>query len=257
MSANIATEEKLAIDGGTPVRSTALPLWPCFGEAELDAARNVLASGKVNYWTGDHCRKFEEEFAAYHGGGHAISLANGTLALELALRALGIGHGDEVVVTPRSYFASASCCAMVGAKPIFADVHRDSQNITADTIEAVLTPKTKAIIVVHLAGWPCAMPEIMSLASDRELLVVEDCAQAHGAMIDNRRVGTFGDIAAWSYCQDKIMTTAGEGGMLFTQDSSLWETAWSFKDHGKNWKRVHADNHPPGFRWLHGSFGSN
>lgn len=257
MSASTAMEEKLAIDGGTPVRSTALPPWPHFGEAELDAARNVLASGNVNYWTGNHCRDFEEEFAAYHGGGHAISLANGTLALELALRALGIGHGDEVVVTPRSYFASASCCEMVGAKPLFADVDRNSQNVTADTIAVVITPNTKAIIVVHLAGWPCAMPEIMSLASERGLFVIEDCAQAHGTRIDNRPVGTFGDVATWSFCQDKIMSTAGEGGMLMTQDASLWESAWSFKDHGKSWNRVQADDHPPGFRWLHESFGSN
>jgi dTDP-4-amino-4,6-dideoxygalactose transaminase len=257
MSAHIASDERLAIDGGDPVRATPLPPWPYYGQAERDAASNVLASGKVNYWTGNHCRDFEAEFAAYHGGGHAISLANGTLALELALRVLGIGEGDEVIVTPRSYFASASCCAIVGAIPVFAEVDANSQNITADSIAAAITPKTKAIIVVHLAGWPCEMPEIMSLASERGLLVIEDCAQAHGARIDDRLVGTFGDMAAWSFCQDKIMSTAGEGGMLMTHDPALWEAAWSFKDHGKSWQRVRADDHPPGFRWLHEGFGSN
>ncbi len=257
MSTRISGDDKLAIDGGTPVRMEPLPPWPHYGSAELEAARDVLESGKVNYWTGNHCREFEAEFAAYHGGGQAIALANGTLALELALRVLGIGPGDEVVVTPRSFFASASCCAMVGASPVFADVDANSQNITADAIAAAITPKTKAVIVVHLAGWPCEMPEIMSLARERGILVIEDCAQAHGARIDDRLVGTFGDIAAWSFCQDKIMTTAGEGGMLLTRDESLWEAAWSFKDHGKSWQRVQAEDHPPGFRWLHESFGSN
>lgn len=257
MSKSIADDSKLAIDGGVPVRTSPLPPWPHFGEAELDAARSVLASGKVNYWTGTQCKDFEGEFAAYHGGGHAIALANGTLALELALRVLGIGQGDEVIVTPRSYFASAGCCAIVGASPVFADVDANSQNFTADSITAAITPKTKAIIAVHLAGWPCEMPEIMSLARERGIRVIEDCAQSHGARIDDRLVGTFGDIAAWSFCQDKIMSTAGEGGMLLTRDASLWEAAWSFKDHGKSRQQVRADDHPLGFRWLHESFGSN
>jgi len=257
MSRQASSRERLAIDGGAPVRTGPLSPWPYFGTEELDTARNVLASGKVNYWFGNECREFEAEFAAYHGCGQALALANGTLALELALRVLGVGADDEVVVTPRSYFASASCCAMVGARPVFADVDPDSQNITAATIAAAITPRTKAIIVVHLAGWPCDMPEIMALATQHGLQVVEDCAQAHGAKIDGRMIGTFGDIAAWSFCQDKIMSTAGEGGMILTQDARLWEAAWSFKDHGKSWQRVRADDHPPGFRWLHESFGSN
>ena len=250
-------QEELAIDGGVPVRTDPLSPWPHFGTDEIDVARAVLASGKVNYWTGNECREFEAEFAAYHGGGKAIALANGTLALELALRVLGIGAGDEVIVTPRSYFASASCCSMVGARPVFADVDSDSQNVTVETIAAAITPKTRAIIVVHLAGWPCDMPEIMAFAQQHGLKVVEDCAQAHGAKIDGRAIGTYGDVAAWSFCQDKIMSTAGEGGMILTHDERLWEVAWSFKDHGKSWQRVQADDHPPGFRWLHESFGSN
>jgi dTDP-4-amino-4,6-dideoxygalactose transaminase len=231
--------------------------WPFFSEEERAAADRVLRSGKVNYWTGTECRDFETEFAAYHGVKHAIALANGTLALELALRVLGIGEGDEVIVTPRSYFASVSCVVQTGATPVFAEIDRDSQNITAQTIEEMMSSKTKAIIPVHLAGWPCDMPAIMDLAGQHDIQVVEDCAQAHGARINGDRVGSFGNLAAFSFCQDKIMTTAGEGGMLLTDDSELWQRAWEYKDHGKSWDRVHSDDHPLGFRWLHESFGSN
>jgi dTDP-4-amino-4,6-dideoxygalactose transaminase len=170
---------------------------------------------------------------------------------------MDIGPGDEVIVTPRSYFASASCIVQVGATPVFADVDRDSQNITAATIEPLITPRTKAILPVHLAGWPCDMPSIMELARTRGLRVIEDCAQAHGARIDGRPVGSFGDAGAFSFCQDKIMSTGGEGGMLITDDPVAWEKGWAFKDHGKSFRRVHSEDHPPGFRWLHESFGSN
>ena len=257
MNSRVDNSDKLAVDGGLPVRDAPLPPWPNYSESELDAARLVLQSGKVNYWTGNECRDFESEFAAYHGVDHAIALANGTLALELALRALGIGEGDDVIVTPRSYFASASCCVIVGARPVFADVDEESQNITAESIAAAITPKTKAIIAVHLAGWPCDMPQIMELARDRGLFVIEDCAQANGAKIDGCPVGTFGEVAAFSFCQDKIISTAGEGGMLLTNDRPLWEAAWSFKDHGKSWHRLQETDHPLGFRWLHEGFGSN
>jgi dTDP-4-amino-4,6-dideoxygalactose transaminase len=145
----------------------------------------------------------------------------------------------------------------VGATPVFAEIDRDSQNIKASTIEQKITSRTKAIIPVHLAGWPCDMPAIMNLARRHEIKVVEDCAQAHGARFNGKPVGSFGDLAAFSFCQDKIMTTAGEGGMLLTNDNVAWQQAWEFKDHGKSWERVHADDHPLGFRWLHESFGSN
>ncbi|MBA3236653.1 MAG: DegT/DnrJ/EryC1/StrS family aminotransferase [Chloroflexi bacterium] len=247
----------MAVDGGPRVRSTPLPPWPSYEPDEVEAASRVLRSGKVNYWTGEECRAFEREFAAYHGVGHAVALANGTLALELALRVLGVGPGDEVVVTPRSYFASVSSVVLAGAKPVFAEVDESSQLVTPTSIEAVLTPRTRAILVVHLAGWPCDMPAIMRLARERDLKVIEDCAQAVGARIDGRLVGTFGDVSAFSFCQDKIITTAGEGGMLVTDDRDLWSAAWSFKDHGKSWERVYADDHPVGFRWLHEGFGSN
>jgi dTDP-4-amino-4,6-dideoxygalactose transaminase len=249
--------DDLAIDGGEPARRTPFPFWPRHDEDEVAAVTDVLRSGRVNYWTGSNVKAFEEEFAAYHGMPHAVALANGTLALELALRLLGVGRGDEVVVTPRSFFASASSIVLAGARPVFADVDRDSGGLTADSIAAAITPRTRAVMVVHLGGWPCDMPAIMALARARGLRVIEDCAQAHGATIDGQRVGTFGDVGAFSFCQDKIITTGGEGGMLVMRDRDLWSEAWSFKDHGKSWERVHAVDHPPGFRWVHADFGSN
>lgn len=231
--------------------------WPRFEPDEIDAAMRVLQSGKVNYWTGEEGRLFEKEFAEFAGCRHAIALANGTVALETALKALGVGPGDEVITTCRTFIASASCAVAVGARPVTADVDRDSQNLTAETIQPMITPRTKAIVVVHLAGWPCEMDEIMQLARAHGLKVVEDCAQAQGAMYKGRPVGSIGDVAAFSFCQDKIMTTGGEGGMLTTNDTELWQRAWSYKDHGKSYDAVYNREHPIGFRWLHESFGTN
>jgi dTDP-4-amino-4,6-dideoxygalactose transaminase len=231
--------------------------WPHFDAEQIAAAAAVLRSGKVNYWTGDEARAFEREFARACGCAHAIALANGTVALDLALHVLGIGPGDEVVVTPRSFIASASTVALCGARPVFADVDPDSQNITQATVQAVLSPRTRAIIAVHLAGWPCEMDGLMELARKHGLKLIEDCAQAHGARYRGRPVGSFGDVAAFSFCQDKIMTTAGEGGMLTTDDAALWRAAWAYKDHGKSYDAVYHREHPPGFRWLHESLGTN
>lgn len=231
--------------------------WPSFTEEEANAVRDVILSNKVNYWTGTQGREFEKEFAAWAGTEYAIGLANGTVALDLALKALGIGAGDEVIVTSRTFLASVSSIVNAGAVPVFADVDRDSQNFSAQTIRAVLTPRTRAVICVHLAGWPCDMDPIMALAEEFDLKVIEDCAQAHGARYKGRPVGSIGHISAWSFCQDKIMTTGGEGGMVTTNDRKLWSDMWSFKDHGKSWEAVYERNHPPGFRWLHESFGTN
>lgn len=237
--------------------NTAFSPWPSFTEEEANAARDVILSNKVNYWTGQECREFEKEFAAWSGTDHAVALANGTLALDVALIALGIGAGDEVIVTSRTFLASASSIVNAGAVPVFADVDPDSQNITAETIANVLTPKTRAIICVHLAGWPCDMDPIMELASKHDLLVIEDCAQAHGALYKGQPVGSIGHVGAWSFCQDKIMTTGGEGGMVTTNDEGLWRKMWSYKDHGKSYEAVYEREHAPGFRWLHESFGTN
>ncbi len=231
--------------------------WPKFTKEEADAVARVLLSNRVNYWTGTECREFEREFAAWAGCAHAVALANGTVALDLALHVLGIGPGDDVVVTPRTFIASVSCVVNAGARPVFADVDRDSQNITAESIRAVLTPRTRAVICVHLAGMPCDMDPILKLAAEKGLFIIEDCAQAHGARYKGRPVGAIGDLGAWSFCQDKIITTGGEGGMLTTNRREWWEKAWSYKDHGKSWDAVHQRQHPPGFRWLHETIGTN
>jgi dTDP-4-amino-4,6-dideoxygalactose transaminase len=237
--------------------------WPAFSQEEADAASQVLLSNKVNYWTGQEGREFERAFAAWCDADHAIAVANGTLALDLALAGLGIGAqyggdvSDEVIVTPRTFLASVSTVVTAQAVPVFADVSADSGNITAETIAKVITPNTKAIIAVHLAGWSCDMDPIMELAAANGIKVIEDCAQAHGARYKGRPVGGIGDVGAWSFCQDKIMTTGGEGGMVTTSDPALWSRMWAYKDHGKSWDAVYQRDHAPGFRWLHESFGTN
>lgn len=237
--------------------NTSLAPWPSFSQDELTAVENVLRSGRVNQWTGEEVRAFETEFAEFAGCQHAIAVNNGTLALDLALRGLGIGAGDEVVVTPRTFIASVSSVVNAGATPVFADIDRDSGNISTATIRKVLSDKTRALVVVHLAGWPCDMTDIMHLAQQHDLLVIEDCAQAHGASIDGKSIGSFGHAAAWSFCQDKIMSTGGEGGMVTCNNKELWSRMWSMKDHGKSYDAVFNRQHPPGFRWLHESIGHN
>ena len=237
--------------------NTAFSPWPSFTVKEADAVRMVLLSNKVNYWTGNECRSFEKEFAAWSEVQYAIALANGTLALDVALKALGIGAGDEVIVTPRTFMASVSCVVNAGATPVFADVEAESGNLSAATIAKVLTPKTRAVICVHLAGWPCDMDPIMALAAQHGLKVIEDCAQAHGARYKGRSVGSIGHVGAWSFCQDKIMSTGGEGGMVTTNDEALWRSMWAYKDHGKSYEAVYEREHPPGFRWVIEGFGTN
>ncbi len=237
--------------------NTPFSPWPSFTAEEANVVQQVLLSNKVNYWTGTECREFEKEFAVWCGTRHAVALSNGTLALDVALKALGVGPGDEVVVTPRTFIASVSCVVNAGATPVFADVEADSGNLSASTIANVITPRTKAVICVHLAGWSCDMDPIMALADTHGFKVIEDCAQAHGARYKNRSVGSIGHVGAWSFCQDKIMSTGGEGGMVTTNDEALWRAMWSFKDHGKSYEAVYERQHPPGFRWLHESFGTN
>jgi dTDP-4-amino-4,6-dideoxygalactose transaminase len=251
------TRSDLAIAGGRSVRERPFAPWPHFTPDEIEAAANVLASGKVNYWTGEEGRLFEKEYSDSIGVKHAIAVANGTVALELALYALGIGPGDEVVVTCRSFIASASCVVMRGAKPVFADVDIESQNITAETVGRVITSRTKAIVVVHLAGWPCDMDGLVELAKRHGAYLIEDCAQSHGSTYKGRSAGSMGAINAFSFCQDKILTTGGEGGLVATNHEELWNRAWSFKDHGKSFEAVYKRKHPPGYRFLHESFGTN
>jgi len=231
--------------------------WPSFTNEEIESVKNVLSSNKVNYWTGDECRKFEKEFAAWSDSEYAVSLANGTLALDIAFKALDIGSDDEVIVTSRSYIASVTSIINANATPVFVDVDPISQNISPKNINAAITDKTKGIVCVHLAGWPCEMDEIMAIAHANDLFVVEDCAQAHGAKYRGVSVGSIGDIGCWSFCQDKIMSTGGEGGMVTTNNKSLWLKMWEYKDHGKSYEAVYQREHPEGFRWLHETFGTN
>lgn len=237
--------------------NTPFPDWPSYTSEEIDAVTRVLASNRVNYWTGTECTAFEAEFADWTGARHAIALCNGTVALDAALHAAGVGPGDDVVVSPRTYVASASTIVMAGARPVFADVDPDTQNVSAETIASVLTPQCKAVVCVHFAGMPCDMDPIVDLATERGLMVIEDCAQAHGARYNGRSVGTIGHVGAWSFCQDKIMTTGGEGGMVTTNDPDLWAKMWSYKDHGKSWAAVHERQHGPGHRWVHEDIGTN
>jgi dTDP-4-amino-4,6-dideoxygalactose transaminase len=237
--------------------NTPFSPWPSFTQDEADAVSRVVLSNKVNYWTGTEGREFEKEFATWADSEYAIALGNGTLALDIALKALNVGNGDEVITTPRTFLASASSIVTSGAAPVFADVDLNSQAITAASIKAVLTEKTKAVIVVHLAGMPAEMDEIMTLSKEYGFYVIEDCAQAHGAKYKGRSVGSIGHVGAWSFCQDKIMTTGGEGGMVTTNSKELWSAMWSYKDHGKSFDAIYNREHPPGFRWLHESFGTN
>lgn len=236
--------------------NTTFTDWPCYSQEEAEAISRVLLSNRVNYWTGPECQLFESEFAEWAEVPHAVALNNGTVALEAALDALRVGPGDEVIVTPRSFVASATCVLRVGATPVFADIDSDTQNLSAETIACAVTRRTKAVIVVHLAGMPADMAPITELAEQKQFAVIEDCAQAHGARYRGQCVGSFGDVGVWSFCQDKIITTAGEGGMVTAADEDLRSRMWSYKDHGKDWHLVHNE-HEAGFRWLHATVGTN
>ena len=252
------TPERDAAAGDSSVGLHAgLPSWPVFDDEMILAAERVLRSGKVNYWTGGEVRAFEQEFSREAGCSHAVATSSGTAALELVFRALGIGPGDEVVIPCRTFFASASSVVACGATPVVADVDINSQNITADTMRPHFSPRTKAVVAVHLAGRPCEMEPILNLAGERGIAVIEDCAQAHGASYRGAPVGSMGVAGVFSFCQDKIMTTAGEGGMVVTSDRAIFESVWSLKDHGKDYQKAHSQPGPPGFRWLHDRFGSN
>lgn len=238
-------------------RSPRAPVWPFYDAETIAAVARVLESGRVNAWTGPEVGAFEEAFARMTGSAHAIALANGSVSLTLALECLGLRPGDEVIVTPRSFVISASAVLLAGGIPVFADVDPDSQNITPGTVAPLITERTAGILPVHLAGWPCDMPGLGDLAGAHGLWIVEDCAQAHGARIGGRHVGSFGAFGSFSFCQDKIISTGGEGGMLVTDSEELWRDAWSRKDHGKDHRLAFQASQQPGFRWIHSHPGTN
>lgn len=250
---------RLAIDGGSPVRSTPWPSWPSYSKEEVALVADVLAGGLVNYWTGTHGRQFEAEYANYLGVCGTVALMNGTVALEASLRALGIGEGDEVIVPCRTFIASASCVVAVGARPVLADVDPVTQCVTAACVAVKVSDRTRAVIAVHLAGMVCDLDPIVSLCHERGIALIEDCAQAHGARYKDRPVGSIGDVGAFSFCQDKIITTGGEGGLVATDDAALLDRIVRYKDHGKDPELVAAARMrgAGGFAYLHSSFGTN
>ena len=231
-------------------------IYPYFNKTTQKRVQQVLKSGKVNYWTGTECKNFEKEFSRYIGNKYAVTVSNGSIALELALKALRLKKGDEIIVSPRSFIISASCVLNLGLKPIFTDVD-DNGNLNIDQIKKIYNQNVKAIIVVHLNGLSCDMDPIVRFVKNKKIFLIEDCSQAHGAIYKGNKVGSFGHISTWSFCQDKIISTGGEGGMVSTNNKKLWLKLWSLKDHGKNFNSVFFKNHKTGFRWLHDDLGSN
>lgn len=231
--------------------------WPYFEQDAIDSVCDVLRSGKINRWTGSLNTQFESKICESVNCKYAIAVANGSLALELAFRAIGIKANDEVIVPCRTFVASASAAAVLGAKISVVDIDINTQNILPEAAENAVNENTKAIVAVHLAGMPCDMDKICAIAKKHNLYVIEDCAQAHGAIYKGKPVGSMGDIAAFSYCQDKIITTGGEGGAVTTNNENLWRKMWEYKDHGKSYGEVFSPAQKKGFRWLAESFGTN
>ena len=219
----------------------------------LEALSNEFQTSKNSVFN----TRLEQAFGGLFGVRYALGMVNGTATLHTAVAACGVGSGDEVIVPPLTMSSTALAVLHNGSIPVFADVDQDSQNLTLETIEKIVSPRTKAIIAVHLAGWPSTTDDLMRFASDKGIKVIEDCAQAQGASYKGNQVGSIGDIAAFSFCQDKIMTTGGEGGMVTTNDEDLWSKMWSYKDHGISWDLAHEQKSAPGFRWLHDSIGTN
>jgi dTDP-4-amino-4,6-dideoxygalactose transaminase len=242
--------QKLAIEGGTPVRDIACapwPVWPVYDATEERALLDVLHSGKWWGVEGDQGKLFEKEFAAYQHARYGLVCTNGTAALEIALRALDIGCGDEVIVPPYTFIATASAVLAVGATPVFADILPDTLNIDPAQIGAALTPRTRAIIPVHIAGRPADMDAVLAIAARYHLAVIEDAAQAHGAEWRGTRVGALGDFGTFSFQASKNLNS-GEGGMILTNKQALADAAWSVINVG----RVRG-----GHRYAHQVLGGN
>lgn len=233
------------------------PKWPTYSSSEIKKVKEILNSGKVNYWTGDNCNNFENKFAKHFNKKFGISVATGSIALDLAIKSLNLKKNDQVLVTPRSYIASASCVISQNLMPIFVDIDLNSQNILYEDLKKKITRNTKAIILVHLAGYPCDMDKIVKICKKYKIKIIEDCSQAHGAKYNSKFVGSFGDIAIWSFCNDKIMSTGGEGGMLLTNNYQYYKKIFALKDCGKNIDKIKKNTFKPKFQWIHDSIGNN
>lgn len=252
-------QPELAIDGGTPMRRSPMPSWPVIPDEAIPAVGNVLASGKINYWTGTETRDFEYEYATYLGVDRTLAVANGTVAIEVALRTFGVGPGDEVIVPSRTFIATAGAVVAVGATPVVADIDPLTNGLTAETVALALSPRTKAVIPVHLGGYPTDIEPIANLAHQVGAVVIEDCAQAHGATIGGRPVGTIADAGCFSFCQDKILPL-GEGGLICFANPAAYERAWALRDHGRDYHLAHqvrVGESSSQFRWLTTEFGTN
>ncbi len=231
--------------------------WPHYSNRIANLVKKTILSGKVNYWTGNLCEKFENKFSKFIDVKYCCSISNASVGLEIALNALDIKKNDEVIVPSRTYITSASAILRVNAKPIFADIEKNSLNIDINSIKKNINRNTKAIICVHLAGYPCDMENILKIAKKNNLKVIEDCSQAHGAMIKNRSVGSFGDISVWSFCNDKIISTGGEGGMIACNNKTIYKKIWSIKDCGRSYDKIRKKTTKVGYRWLYDSIGTN
>tara|TARA_B100000767_G_C19747383_1_gene529176 strand:- start:627 stop:1799 length:1173 start_codon:yes stop_codon:yes gene_type:complete len=206
--------------------------WPNFSKNLISKVGRILSSGKINYIDGPYGKKFEKEFSKFVGNRYSIAICNGTAALEVAIKSLKLAKNSEIIVPSRSFFASAACIVNTGHIPIFADVDLLTQNISLDDIKKKISKRTKAIICVHLAGLPCNMHDIKKLANKNKIKIIEDCSQAHGASIDNMQVGSFGDVSTWSFCNDKIISTLGEGGMISTNKKIIYDFCKTYINHG-------------------------
>jgi dTDP-4-amino-4,6-dideoxygalactose transaminase len=224
--------EKLAIHGGPKAVTSQKIGWPNFDEKAIKSVENVLRSGKVNYWTGPKGMEFEKKYAEWQGSKYAISVATGTAALHVALTAMGIGPGDEVIVPSYTFIASSFSIIQAGAIPRFADVNIDDHCISIESAERLVNERTRVIMPVHLYGNVCDMDKIRTFANKHKLLIIEDNAEAFGGSYKGKKTGTLGDIAGCSFCQNKTFTTGGEGGMVTTDNEEYAWTARSFRDHG-------------------------
>jgi len=225
-------KDKLAIDGGTPVRTEPFAPWPIIDERDEAAVLRVLRSGNWG-WHGEETPAFEAEFAQAQGVAHAVSVSSGSAALEASLYAVGVRTGDEVIVPPYTFLATASTVLMRSAIPIFADIERATWNIDPVDIERKITSRTKAIIPVHIGGCPANMDAINAVAKKHGIPVIEDAAQAHGATWRGRGVGAIGDIGCFSFQASKNINS-GEGGAVTSDNKELIDLAWSFKNYGRD-----------------------